>query len=125
VDRFGAPARTFQPVPIRALENFGRTSAPRLPHAVQTKSGSMSDSRTSSAQPSALIAIGNDVVLFGAVGYKLERVIGGADAATPWLHFTAPIPTLRSSWVVRMTGMASCDLADHCRADGGSGGGGD
>jgi hypothetical protein len=47
-----------------------------LPHEVQTKSGSMSDSRTSSAQPSALIAIGNDVVLFGAVGYKLERIIG-------------------------------------------------
>ena len=29
---------------MRARENFGRASAPRLPQAVQTKSGSMSDS---------------------------------------------------------------------------------
>ena len=34
----------------------GRTSAPRLPQAVQTKRGSISDSRTSSAQASPLIA---------------------------------------------------------------------
>jgi hypothetical protein len=37
-----------------AGENFGRTSAPRLPQAVQTKPGSISDSLTSSAQRSAL-----------------------------------------------------------------------
>ena len=31
---------------MSASENFGRTSAPRLPQALQTKPGSMSDSRT-------------------------------------------------------------------------------
>jgi hypothetical protein len=31
---------------LRARSNSGRTSAPRLPQAVQTKSGSTSDSRT-------------------------------------------------------------------------------
>jgi hypothetical protein len=31
---------------MRARENFGRSSAPRLPQAVQTKSGSISDSPT-------------------------------------------------------------------------------
>jgi hypothetical protein len=35
----------------------GRTSAPRVPHAVQIKRGSRSDSRTSSAQASPLISI--------------------------------------------------------------------
>jgi hypothetical protein len=45
-DRFDAPARASQPVPILACENFGRSSAPRLPQAVQTKPGSMSDSLT-------------------------------------------------------------------------------
>jgi hypothetical protein len=39
-----------------AWENLGRTSAPRLPQAVRTKSGSMSDSLMSSAQRSALIS---------------------------------------------------------------------
>jgi hypothetical protein len=29
---------------MRACENFGRNSAPRLPQAVQTKRGSLSDS---------------------------------------------------------------------------------
>ena len=32
--------------PMRACENFGRTSAPRLQQAEQTKPGLMSDSRT-------------------------------------------------------------------------------
>ena len=35
-------------VPIRASSKFGRTSGPRLPHALQTSRGSRSDSRTSS-----------------------------------------------------------------------------
>jgi hypothetical protein len=35
----------------------GLTSARRLPQAAQTKRGSMSESRTSSGQPSLLIAI--------------------------------------------------------------------
>jgi hypothetical protein len=34
------------PAPILACENFGRISAPRFPQAVQTKPGSMADSRT-------------------------------------------------------------------------------
>ena len=42
---------------ILACENFGRTSAPRLPHRVQTKPGSMSDNRTSSGRWSALIVV--------------------------------------------------------------------
>ena len=33
-----------QPVPMRACGNFGLTSAPRLPQAVEMKPGSMSDS---------------------------------------------------------------------------------
>jgi hypothetical protein len=33
---------------MRACGKFGLTSAPRLPQAVQTKSGSMSDNPTSS-----------------------------------------------------------------------------
>ena len=41
---------------MRARENFGRTSAPRLPQAVQTKSGSMSDSLIP-GQRSALIVV--------------------------------------------------------------------
>jgi hypothetical protein len=35
----------------------GLTSAPRLPQAAQTKRGSISDSRTSSGQRSAFIAM--------------------------------------------------------------------
>jgi hypothetical protein len=45
------------PVPVLLYENFGRTSAPRLPQALQTKSGSMSESRTSSGQRSALVSM--------------------------------------------------------------------
>jgi hypothetical protein len=37
-----------QPVPMRACGNFDRTSARRLPQAVQARPSSMSDSRTSS-----------------------------------------------------------------------------
>jgi hypothetical protein len=44
-------------VPMRADAKWGRTSAPRLPHAVQINRGSISESRTSSTQPSADIAI--------------------------------------------------------------------
>ena len=41
--------RDLQPPPMRVCENFGRTSAPRLPQRVQVKFGSMSESRTASA----------------------------------------------------------------------------
>jgi hypothetical protein len=49
---------------MRACENFGRTSAPRLPQRVQVKFGSMSESRTSSAQPSALAVSAADRALY-------------------------------------------------------------
>jgi hypothetical protein len=39
---------------MRACENFGRISAPRLPQAVQTKSGSTSDNLMLLGQRSAL-----------------------------------------------------------------------
>src|SRR6478736_6176597 len=41
-------------VPMRACENFGRTSAPFLPQCVQVKLGSMSESRT--------VSVGFDVM---------------------------------------------------------------
>jgi hypothetical protein len=44
------------PKPMLACENFGRNSAPRLPQRLQVKFGSMSESRTSSGQPSALVS---------------------------------------------------------------------
>jgi hypothetical protein len=40
--------RQHQPLPMRACENFGRTSSLFLPQCVQVKLGSMSESRTSS-----------------------------------------------------------------------------
>jgi hypothetical protein len=53
-----------QPVPMRACENFGHTSAPFLLQRLQVKFGSMSESRTSSAHPSALVS---DVVAAAVV----------------------------------------------------------
>ncbi|KJC55708.1 hypothetical protein UP10_38565 [Bradyrhizobium sp. LTSPM299] len=44
-------------VPIFGGSKFGRTSAPRLPQAAQTKRDSMSESLTSSGQRSAVSAI--------------------------------------------------------------------
>jgi hypothetical protein len=46
-----------KPLSILACPNFGRISPPRWPHFVQKNFGSMSDSRTSSAQQSALTSM--------------------------------------------------------------------
>jgi hypothetical protein len=42
---------------MRAGSKFGRTSAPRLPHTLQTNPGSVSESLTSSGHCSADISI--------------------------------------------------------------------
>ena len=57
--RSTTPCRAFRLslCPCERGAKCGRTSAPRLPQALQTNRGSMSESLTSSGQPSAGIAI--------------------------------------------------------------------
>src|SRR5262249_20700975 len=49
------------------LPQSGLISAPRLPHALQTNRGSMSDSRTSSGQRSAIRGEAMAAVIVGAI----------------------------------------------------------
>lgn len=90
-------------VPIGACPKRGRTSAPRLPHASQTKRSSISDSLTSSGQPwlkayeklriertSRIQAVARDTGRFYRAEYEnaseRDRLMGKWMSAAGWIR---------------------------------------